>query len=82
MNLDDKITEEKRDQLIRRINELYDKGALTVQDWMAIYDVFLAACGREKAAAYERYLEDCLNDEEGGEGNADDHHSDSGHHMD
>lgn len=50
------IDEDKRDGLIKRINELYDNGVLKVRDWMAIYEVFIAACNREAAESYERYM--------------------------
>ena len=55
-HLNEKIDEEKRDQLIRRINELYESGVLKIRDWMAIYDIFIEACNREAANAYEDYM--------------------------
>lgn len=60
------IDEEKRDGLIKRINELYDEGILKIRDWMAIYDVFIAACNRETAESYEKYVIDSI-----GEGSGD-----------
>lgn len=55
-HLNEKIDEEKRDQLIRRINELYESGVLKIRDWMAIYEIFINACNREAANAYEDYM--------------------------
>ena len=63
------IDEEKRDALIKRINELYSEGVLKIRDWMAIYDVFIAACNREAANAYENYMLHSL-EEDGDEGDA------------
>ena len=56
LGLDDRISEERRDQLLYRIGVLYDKGVIRVRDWMAIYEILLEACKRDELEAYE----DCL----------------------
>ena len=63
--LNEKIDEVKRDQLLRRINELYDAGVLKIRDWMSIYDILVNACERESAEAYERYMIDSLSEDDG-----------------
>ena len=63
--LNEKIDEGKRDQLIRRINELYEGGVLKIRDWMAMYEIMIDACEREKAVTMEQYLMHSL--EEGDE---------------
>ena len=57
------IDEAKRDGLIRRINELYDNGVLKIRDWMAIYEVFIAACNREAAESFEKYMINSISEE-------------------
>lgn len=57
------IDEEKRDGLIKRINELYDNGVLKIRDWIAIYEVFIAACNREKAESFEKYMINSISEE-------------------
>ena len=66
--LNEAIDEEKRDQLIRWINELYDNGVLKIRDWMSIYDILVNACEREAAIAYENLMTESINEstEEGG----------------
>lgn len=63
--LNKRITDEQRDQLINRINQLYDEGVMRVRDWMAMYDIMLEACERDKAETVEKYIEECLKPEEG-----------------
>lgn len=63
--LNKRITETQRDQLINRINQLYDEGVIRVRDWMAMYDIMLEACERDKAETVEKYIEECLNPEGG-----------------
>ena len=58
--LEKRIDEKKRDQLIMRINQVYEAGAIRVRDWMAMYDILLEACERDKAETLERYLAECL----------------------
>lgn len=65
LGLEDRITEEKRDQLVNRVKELYDRGVLRNCDWMAIYDIFLKACQRDAVDTFEQYLIDCINGEDG-----------------
>lgn len=55
-----KLTEEKKEQLLMRVKEALDNDVLNLVDWMAIYDVLLEACEREKAETLERYLAECL----------------------
>ena len=63
--LNKRITDEQRDQLINRINQLYDEGVMRVRDWMAMYDIMLEACERDKAETMEKYIEECLKPEGG-----------------
>ena len=60
--LNERIDETKRDQLIGRINELYDQGVLKIRDWMAIYEILISACDRGAAEAYEQYVVDSIED--------------------
>lgn len=59
--LSKRITEEQRDQLIGRINELYDEGVLRIRDWCAMYDIMLEACERDKAETYEELVMNRIN---------------------
>lgn len=61
--LEKQIDEEKRDQLVRRINELYEEGVLRIRDWMAMYEILINACQREEAETMERIIEDRINAE-------------------
>lgn len=61
--LEKRIDEEKRDQLVRRINELYEEGVLRIRDWMAMYEILIDACQREEAETMERIIEDRINTE-------------------
>ena len=54
------LTQEKKEQLIRRITDLLEQNVLKVPDWCAMYDIMLEACEREKALSMENYLIDCL----------------------
>ena len=63
--LNKRITETQRDQLINRINQLYDEGVIRIRDWMAMYDIMLEACKRDKAETMEKYIEECLKPEGG-----------------
>lgn len=51
-----KLTEEKKEQLLMRVKEALDNDVLNLVDWMAIYDVLLEACEREKAEVFEQYM--------------------------
>lgn len=62
-HLQTKISDEHRDLLIGRINELCDKGVLRMRDWIAMYDLMLEACERDKAETLEEYLTETLKDE-------------------
>lgn len=66
--LQTRISDEQRDQLIGRINELHANGILRIRDWIGIYNLLLEACQRDKAEALEAYLSEALKDE--GEGDA------------
>ena len=61
--LEKQIDEEKRDQLVRRINELYEEGVLRIRDWMAMYEILINACQRDEAETMERIIEDRINAE-------------------
>lgn len=65
--LETRIDEEKKDQLIGRIEQLYAEGVLRVRDWIAIYDIMLEACERDKAETLEDILVDSLNEKEEGD---------------
>ena len=51
-----KLTEEKKEQLLRRVKQCLDEDTLDMTDWMKIYDVLLEACEREQIDAYESYV--------------------------
>ena len=51
-----KLTEEKKEQLLRRVKEALDKDVLNMVDWMKIYDVLLEACERSATEAFENYM--------------------------
>lgn len=55
------LTQEKRDQLIRRVTEVANEGVLKLPDWLAIYDILLEALAREEVVALEDYLIESLN---------------------
>ena len=57
------LTEEKKEQLIRRVTEAAESGTLKMKDWMDIYDILLAALEREKAVTMEQFLIDSLAEE-------------------
>ena len=57
------LDEEKYNQLIRRITELYEQGTLKIRDWMAMYDILLAALERDKAETFELLMESRINGE-------------------
>ncbi len=54
------LTQEKKEQLIRRVTEAAESGVLKMQDWAAIYDILLEACHREEIAIFEQYMVDSL----------------------
>ena len=58
------LDEEKFNQLIGRLRELYDQGTLQIQDWVAIYDIMLEALERDKAETFERFMEARINGED------------------
>lgn len=49
----EKLTQEHKEQLLRRVKDCLDEDALNIFDWMKIYDILLEACEREHAEAYE-----------------------------
>lgn len=53
---EDDIPQDKRKQLVRRVKELVREGILKERDWVAIYDILLNACEREKARTVEQLL--------------------------
>ena len=61
--LQKKISEEQRDQLIGRICSLYDEGVLRIRDWMAMYDLMLEACERERSETLETMITERINAE-------------------
>lgn len=61
-----RLTDEKKEQLLRRVKECLDNNVLNLVDWMKIYDVLLEACDREAIAVQEEYMR--LSVEGGGEG--------------
>lgn len=66
--LNDRVSEEKFDQLIARLKIVYENGALRNRDWLAIYDIMLKACERDEAETLENYLAESLKcDVEGGD---------------
>jgi hypothetical protein len=65
LGMEDKVSEEKRDELIGRIRKLCDNGTMRIRDWRAMYDIMLEACERAEAEAFERYMEDVVNSDGG-----------------
>ena len=65
--LERKLDEEKRDHLVNRINQLYEEGVLRVRDWLAMYDIMLEACERERADTMEQMLINCMEDGDSGD---------------
>lgn len=61
--LNDKITDERFEQLIVRLRQLHAEGTLRNRDMMAMYDLMLEACQRDEAETLERYLTESLNAE-------------------
>lgn len=61
--LNKRISEEQRDQLIGRINELYENGVLRMRDWIGMYDIMLESCERDRAETYEEIITGRINDE-------------------
>ena len=58
--LDRKLTDEKKTQLIQRVTESVNDGVLNIRDWMAIYEILLEAHRRAEAEIAERILEESL----------------------
>lgn len=58
------LTQEQKDHLVERINDLLEENVLKMPDWCAMYDIMLEACEREKAVSMENYLKCCLEDGE------------------
>ena len=66
--LNDKITDERFEQLIVRLRQLHAEGTLRNRDMMAMYDLMIEACQRDEAETLERYLAESLKgDVEGGD---------------
>ena len=65
--LESRIDQEKKDQLVMRIEQLYAEGVLRVRDWLKMYDIMLEACERDKAETLEEILVDSLNKKEEGD---------------
>ena len=61
--LEQRIDDEKCEQLIARIREAHGNGALKIRDWIAMYDLLIEACEREKAEALEDYITEQINSE-------------------
>ena len=58
--LEQRIDEEKLEQLVGRIREAYENGLLRISDWLAMYEILINACERDKAETMEEYLADAL----------------------
>ena len=65
--LNEKIDDEKCEQLIGRIREAHAKGVLKIRDWIAMYDLLIDAYEREKAETYESIIANSINAEGEGE---------------
>ena len=61
--LEKRIDDEKFEHLITRIREAHEEGVLKIRDWMAMYEILIAACEREEAETMERIIEDRINAE-------------------
>ena len=59
---DEKLTQEEKEQLINAVQGTLE--ILTNKDYLAIYDVLLDACRREKAELAERMMIECVNGDE------------------
>ena len=69
--LNDKITDERFEQLIVRLRQLHAEGTLRNRDLMEMYNLMLAACQRDEAETLERYLAESLNAEADDDSDAD-----------
>jgi len=51
-----RLTEEKKQQLLKRVKDCLDDDVLNLFDWIEIYNVLLKACDREAIATQEEYM--------------------------
>ena len=51
-----KLSEEKKQQLLKRVKEALDDDLLDITDWMKMYDILLEACERKSSEIMEDYL--------------------------
>ena len=58
--LNERISEKQRDQLIGRIRDLCNNGVMRRRDWIAMYDIMLEACERDKVETLEEYLKHAM----------------------
>lgn len=56
-----RLTEEKKAQLLMRVQEALDNDILDKTDWLKIYDILLEATHREATAVYEEMLNESIN---------------------
>ncbi len=54
------LDDEKVEQLICRIREAHANKVLKIRDWIAMYDLLIDACEREKAETLEEYIAQSL----------------------
>ena len=61
-----KLTEERKQQLVNRVQKCLEDDVLNLMDWMKMYDIMLEACDRESKDCFERMMIESIE----GEGNA------------
>ena len=54
--MDEKLTQEKKNQLIERVTMVANLDALRMRDWCAIFEILSEACERERVESTEKYL--------------------------
>ena len=55
-----KLTEEKKKQLLFRVEQALEEDVLNLLDWMTIYDILLEAFERRSAEVQEEYMIESL----------------------
>ena len=54
--LNKKLDDEKKVNLLKRVQEAIENDALCIRDWLGIYEILLNAIQREEAVSTENYL--------------------------
>lgn len=62
--MDEKLSEDRKQGLIKAFKKTLDMDALTNADGLMIIEILEQACEREKASLYEEYIAERLSDQE------------------